>query len=55
VIFSDIKFRASCGADGKGGINGGVWEWTSTVFDTHAGFEPTEIFPGCVSFDLNCI
>ena len=28
------------------GSNGGVWEWTSTVLDTHEGFEGTTIFPG---------
>lgn len=31
--------------DGKGS-NGGVWEWTSTVFDTHEGLAPTNIFTG---------
>ncbi|EFI28167.1 DUF323 domain-containing protein [Coprinopsis cinerea okayama7 len=31
--------------DGKGS-NGGVWEWTSTLFDTHEGLVPTNIFPG---------
>ncbi|KAL4243417.1 DUF323-domain-containing protein [Abortiporus biennis] len=28
------------------GCNGGVWEWTSTILDTHEGFEGTTIFPG---------
>lgn len=28
------------------GSNGGVWEWTSTLFDTHDGLVPTNIFPG---------
>ncbi|KAJ6508312.1 DUF323 domain-containing protein [Mycena sanguinolenta] len=30
---------------GKGG-NGGVWEWTSTVFDKFDGFEPSVLYPG---------
>ncbi|KAJ6504668.1 DUF323 domain-containing protein [Mycena vitilis] len=30
---------------GKGG-NGGVWEWTSTVFDKYEGFEPSVLYPG---------
>lgn len=25
---------------------GDVWEWTSTVWDTHEGFEPSQIYPG---------
>lgn len=25
---------------------GGVWEWTSTVLEKHAGFEPMELYPG---------
>lgn len=28
------------------GSNGGVWEWTSTLFDTHDGLVPTNIFSG---------
>ncbi|OCH87672.1 hypothetical protein OBBRIDRAFT_735792 [Obba rivulosa] len=28
------------------GSNGGVWEWTSTLFDEHEGFVGTTIFPG---------
>ncbi|KAJ7439228.1 DUF323 domain-containing protein [Mycena latifolia] len=30
---------------GKGG-NGGVWEWTSTVFDKYEGFVPSALYPG---------
>ncbi|KAG6917055.1 hypothetical protein DXG01_004027 [Tephrocybe rancida] len=28
------------------GTNGGVWEWTSTVFDKYDGFAPSELYPG---------
>jgi len=31
---------------GGKGSNGGVWEWTSTLFDTHEGFVPTQLFTG---------
>ncbi|CCL99008.1 uncharacterized protein FIBRA_01016 [Fibroporia radiculosa] len=37
---------AGCEKDGLRGSNGGVWEWSSTLFDTHEGFEGTTIFPG---------
>ncbi|KAJ7630942.1 DUF323 domain-containing protein [Roridomyces roridus] len=30
---------------GRGG-NGGVWEWTSTVFDAQEGFVPSVLYPG---------
>ncbi|EAU85926.1 DUF323 domain-containing protein [Coprinopsis cinerea okayama7 len=32
-------------ADGRG-HNGGVWEWTSTVFDQVDGFRPSALYPG---------
>ncbi|TDL20052.1 hypothetical protein BD410DRAFT_751462 [Rickenella mellea] len=32
--------------NGGRGSNGGVWEWTSTVFDGHEGMAPTSLFPG---------
>ena len=32
--------------DGGRGHNGGVWEWTSTVFDKHEGFQPSTLYPG---------
>ncbi|EMD39793.1 hypothetical protein CERSUDRAFT_112059, partial [Gelatoporia subvermispora B] len=32
--------------DGGKGHNGGVWEWTSTVFDTYEGFVPSRLYPG---------
>ncbi|KDQ62677.1 hypothetical protein JAAARDRAFT_121841 [Jaapia argillacea MUCL 33604] len=28
------------------GDNGGVWEWTSTVFEPHDGFIPSKLYPG---------
>ncbi|KAF9528475.1 DUF323 domain-containing protein [Crepidotus variabilis] len=31
---------------GGKGSNGGVWEWTSTLLDTHEGFVPTNLFTG---------
>ncbi|KAL0577746.1 hypothetical protein V5O48_004240 [Marasmius crinis-equi] len=31
--------------EGKGS-NGGVWEWTTTPFDTHDGLVPTQLFTG---------
>ncbi|TRM69215.1 C-type lectin protein [Schizophyllum amplum] len=34
------------GSNGGRGSNGGVWEWTSTQFDTHEGITPTKLFPG---------
>lgn len=27
-------------------ISGDVWEWTSTIWDTHSGFETSEVYPG---------
>ncbi|KAK0504162.1 DUF323 domain-containing protein [Armillaria luteobubalina] len=32
-------------AGGRGG-NGGVWEWTSTLFDKYDGFVPSALYPG---------
>ncbi|KAI0683454.1 hypothetical protein BC835DRAFT_1423256 [Cytidiella melzeri] len=39
---------ATTGLESKGGKghNGGVWEWTSTVFDTYEGFAPSKLYPG---------
>ncbi|TFK23689.1 DUF323 domain-containing protein [Coprinopsis marcescibilis] len=51
---SNVGFRnwhpvpATTGLEELGGkgCNGGVWEWTSTLFDSHEGLVPTDIFPG---------
>ncbi|CAK5262132.1 unnamed protein product [Mycena citricolor] len=32
--------------NGQRGSNGGVWEWTSTVFDRYGGFVPSKLYPG---------
>ncbi|KIM89427.1 hypothetical protein PILCRDRAFT_813358 [Piloderma croceum F 1598] len=32
--------------DGGRGHNGGVWEWTSTLFDNYEGFVPSKLYPG---------
>ncbi|KAH9080323.1 DUF323 domain-containing protein [Lactarius deliciosus] len=38
---------ATTGGEGGGqGHNGGVWEWTSTVFDNYEGFETSTLYPG---------
>jgi formylglycine-generating enzyme required for sulfatase activity len=38
---------ATTGGEGGGqGQNGGVWEWTSTVFDKFEGFETSTLYPG---------
>ncbi|KAJ7601033.1 DUF323 domain-containing protein [Mycena floridula] len=31
---------------GGKGSNGGVWEWTSTIFDKYDGFQASELYPG---------
>ena len=35
-------------SDGGEGHNGGVWEWTSTVFERHEGFVQSKLYPGYV-------
>jgi L-histidine Nalpha-methyltransferase / hercynylcysteine S-oxide synthase len=38
---------ATTGGEGGGrGHNGGVWEWTSTVWDKHDRFEGSTLYPG---------
>lgn len=41
--------------NGGKGSNGGVWEWTSTVFESVEGFEPSKLYPGYVVFALTHI
>jgi len=43
-----------CKKYGGKGTNGGVWEWTSTVWDKYDGFTPSKLYPGYVSTDLVC-
>ncbi|EKM80751.1 hypothetical protein AGABI1DRAFT_112491 [Agaricus bisporus var. burnettii JB137-S8] len=33
-------------ANGGKGSNGGIWEWTSTMLDTHEELAPTDLFTG---------
>ena len=38
---------ATTGGEGGGrGHNGGIWEWTSTVWDKYEGFEASPLYPG---------
>jgi formylglycine-generating enzyme required for sulfatase activity len=43
-----MESSATTGMPGKGGKghNGGVWEWTSTSFDSYKGYEPSVLYPG---------
>ncbi|EGN98544.1 hypothetical protein SERLA73DRAFT_183605 [Serpula lacrymans var. lacrymans S7.3] len=51
---SNVGFRnwhpipATTGGTRNGGMghNGGVWEWTSTIFDRYDGFVPSKLYPG---------
>ncbi|KAJ7690691.1 C-type lectin protein [Mycena rosella] len=51
---ANIGFRnwhpvpSSAGMDSEGGrgSNGGVWEWTTSLFDNHDGLVPTDLFVG---------
>jgi len=51
---SNVGFRnwhpvpATTGGERHGGrgTNGGVWEWTSTVFDKVEGYAPSRLYPG---------
>ncbi|KAG6377036.1 hypothetical protein JVT61DRAFT_1084 [Boletus reticuloceps] len=51
---ANIGFRnwhpvpATTGVESHGGQghNGGVWEWTSTIFDKFEGFVPSQLYPG---------
>ncbi|KAG5652789.1 hypothetical protein H0H81_003619 [Sphagnurus paluster] len=41
-----VPATAGLEVDGGKGSNGGVWEWTSTLFDAHPGLSPTNLFTG---------
>ena len=45
---SPFSPRATTGREKEGGRghNGGVWEWTSTVFGQVEGFVPSSLYPG---------
>lgn len=45
--WANAGYRATTGCENGGkGSNGGVWEWTSTLFDGHEGLAPTDLFTG---------
>lgn len=46
----DVRATMGLSEHNGKGSNGGVWEWTSTHFDTHEGLSPTNLFTGCASF-----
>ncbi|KAF6760178.1 DUF323 domain-containing protein [Ephemerocybe angulata] len=39
----DVGHEGGANSYGGKGTNGGVWEWTSTKFDTHEGLVPTNL------------
>ncbi|KAF8638064.1 hypothetical protein AX16_010696 [Volvariella volvacea WC 439] len=41
-----VPATMGCSENAGKGTNGGVWEWTSTLFDTHDGISPTNLFTG---------
>ena len=46
-----MAYRATTGIKDAGkGHNGGLWEWTSTVFDNHEGFVQSKLYPGYAYF-----
>lgn len=47
MVILIARGRATTGVGKEGrGHNGGVWEWTSTVFDKYEGFVPSKLYPG---------
>jgi formylglycine-generating enzyme required for sulfatase activity len=46
AIFGSSATTGVGEAGGGKGHNGGVWEWTSTVFDKYDGFVPSTLYPG---------
>ncbi|KAK7022115.1 DUF323 domain-containing protein [Favolaschia claudopus] len=41
-----IPATTGAGRNGEKGGNGGVWEWTSTVFDKYEGYQQSVLYPG---------
>ncbi|KAJ7209660.1 DUF323 domain-containing protein [Mycena pura] len=41
-----VPATAGMESEGGRGTNGGIWEWTTTLFDTHDGLVPTNLFTG---------
>ncbi|KAJ7497023.1 C-type lectin protein [Mycena latifolia] len=41
-----VPANAGMASEGGRGSNGGVWEWTTSLFDKHDGLVPTDLFVG---------
>ena len=46
IDFSPTTTQTDNGGRLLNGHNGGVWEWTSTEFQGHDGFEASKLYPG---------
>jgi hypothetical protein len=46
ILKSLSRATTGCEKYGGKGSNGGVWEWTSTIFDKVDGFVPSKLYPG---------
>jgi L-histidine Nalpha-methyltransferase / hercynylcysteine S-oxide synthase len=46
MLTASLTLRPKAPKNGMQGHNGGVWEWTSTVFDTYDGFVASKLYPG---------